>query len=250
MRPPVSIFQRRLSARAFLAVLGAVAAFSGCVIAHAQTPAAPHRGGRVAWARLVTSDPHWQRHSRSDADLSAFIRTQTSLNLEPTWYSAAPAQLDALCEYPLLFSTDVSAVTKPAEQANLREYFARGGFMLVDACINTKEVNPDPDAFLEANRAAFRVLLPGVEFKPLATDHEIYRCYFKLKETPPHSFMDRIHDPKWARHPLYGVYHGERMVAVISLSGLQCGWDRMTDESHAERCMQMVVNIYVHAMTR
>lgn len=210
----------------------------------------PPRGGRVGWARLVSDDPQWRRHTRSDDDLSAFIRTQTSLNLDPVWHTAAPASLEALCTYPLLFSTDLSGIKRLNEQSNLREYFNRGGFMLVDACINTREVNPDPDRFLASNRAAFAALLPGCEIKPLTAGHAIYRCYFTLKETPPHSYMDSVYDPAWARHPLYGVYQGERMVAIISLSGLQCGWDRMTAGNHAEHCMQMVVNIYVYAMTR
>ena len=218
------------------------------VIVVAATP--PIRGGRVAWARIVTDDPQWHRHTRSDADLSAFIRTQTSLNLDPTWFTARPGVLAELCAYPILFSTDLTSITKPAEQANLREYLARGGFLLVDACINTREVNPDPDRFLANNRAAFATLLHGCQIKPLAPDHEIYRCYFQPRDTPPHSYMDSVYDAKWARHPLYGVHHQDRMVAVISLSGLQCGWDRMTAGDHATQCMQMVVNIYAHAMTR
>ncbi len=211
---------------------------------------APPRGGRVGWARLITDDPQWSRHTRSDGELSVFIRRQTSLNLDPVWHSASPANLEALCNYPLLFSTDLSAVKRPAERANLREYFARGGFMLVDACINTTEVNPDPDRFLANNQAAFADLLPGCRIKPLTADHEIYRCYFKPRDTPPHSYMNGIFDPNWAKHPLYGVYLDDRMVAVISLSGLQCGWDHMTAGDHAQQCMQMVVNIYVYAMTR
>ncbi len=122
--------------------------------------------------------------------------------------------------------------------------------MLVDACINTEEVNPDPDVFFAHNTAVFRDLLPGVRIQPLGPDHEIYRCYFQMEEKPPHTYMKSRYDPAWAKHPLYGVYTDERMVAVISLSGLQCGWDRMAAGDHTEHCMQMVVNIYVCAMTR
>ena len=214
-------------------------------------PSDPARGGLVGWARLETADRHWLRHSRSDGNLSGFIRTQTSLNLDPTWYVATPTDLATLVRYPLIFSTDLAFVVNPAEVANLTEDLDRGGFFLVDACINTHDVNPNPDTFLKANTEAFRRICPRAEIRPLPPKHEIYRCYFSPKDRPPHSFMNSIYDPVWARHPLYGVFNQERMIGVISLSGLQCGWDRMTPtEGHTELCMQMVVNIYVYAMTR
>jgi hypothetical protein len=220
--------------------------------AEGDAAAAVHRGGAVGWARLVTDDPHWRRHSRSDGDLSAFIRSQTSLNLDARWYSVAPARVEDLAFYPLIFSTDLTAITDPVERANLREYIVRGGFLLVDACINTSDVNPDSDVFLKHNLAAFRTILPSARIEPIPPDHELYRCYFKLKETPPHTYMNSHYDPAWAKHPLYGVYLEQRMVAVLSLSGLQCGWDHMpaAAPNHAEHCMQMVANIYVYAMTR
>jgi hypothetical protein len=224
---------------------------AGAQTVNPGVPTDPARGGLVGWARLETADRHWRRHSKSDGNLSGFIRTQTSLNLDPTWYAVKPAELTSLVRYPLIFSTDLSFVVRPAEVANLAEYLDRGGFFLVDSCINTHDVNPDPDVFLKANTEAFRRICPRAEIRPLPPEHEIYRCYFALKETPPHSYMNTVYDATWARHPLYGVFTPERMIGVISLSGLQCGWDRMTPtEGHTERCMQMVVNIYVHAMTR
>jgi hypothetical protein len=213
-------------------------------------PAAP-RGGRVGWARLISDDPEWERHSRSDNNLSSYIKTRTSLNLDPAWHTATPTRLDDLTLYPLIFSTGLATIRDTARRQNLAEYIGRGGFLLVDSCIN-RDVTPDPDVFLANNTAFFKAILPGCTVKPLATDHEIYRCFFTLKEVPPHTYHDGIHDPRWSRHPLYGVFSSSgRLSSVISLSGLQCGWDRMiAPEGHTEQCMQMVVNIYVYAMTR
>jgi hypothetical protein len=42
---------------------------------------------------------------------------------------------------------------------------------------------------------------------------------------------------------------GSRMAGLISLSGLQCGWDRMiAPPGHDVACMRMLVNIYIYAM--
>jgi hypothetical protein len=222
-------------------------------VLHGETdlaqPAAP-RGGRVGWARLVSDDPEWERHTRSDNNLSDYIKTRTSLNLDPVWHTATPARLDDLALYPLIFSTGLATIRDAARRQNLGEYIGRGGFLLVDSCIN-RDVTPNPDVFLADNAAFFQAVIPGCTIKPLAADHEIYRCFFTLKEIPPHTYHDAIFDPRWFKHPLYGVFSSSgRLCSVISLSGLQCGWDRMiAPEGHTEQCMQMVVNVYVYAMT-
>ena len=215
------------------------------------TPTAAPQGGRVGWARLISDDPEWRRHTRSDDALSNYIKTLTSLNLDPAWHTADAARLDDLALYPLIFSTGLATFRDPARQKNLGEYLNRGGFLIVDACIN-HTVTPDPNVFLANNTAVFQSILPGCTVKPLASNHPVYSCFFTLRDKPPHTYHDAIFDPRWARHPLYGVFtESGRLASVLSLSGLQCGWDRMPGPSgHTEQCMQMVVNIYVHAMTR
>ena len=42
----------------------------------------------------------------------------------------------------------------------------------------------------------------------------------------------------------------DRLAGVISLSGLQCGWDGMVAPAgHNVECMKMLVNIYTYALT-
>ena len=44
---------------------------------------------------------------------------------------------------------------------------------------------------------------------------------------------------------------GSRLAGIISLSGLQCGWDGMiAPPGHDVACMKMLVNIYVYAMCK
>lgn len=208
-----------------------------------------HRGGRVGWARLKTPAEHWQRHTRSDSTLSEFIRENTTLNMDPEWRAADPASVEDLCVYPFLFSTGLRPIRDRAPLANLSEYLRRGGFLLVDSCINVN-ITPNPDVFLAQNAAVFRELLPSARVAQLPVEHPVYSCYFQPRSRPPHTFNNNVHDPAWSRHGLYGVFDGERLASVISLSGLQCGWDRMiSPPGHPEECMRMVVNLYVHAMT-
>jgi len=209
----------------------------------------PPRGGRVGWARLITPNPAWNRHAAADATFTAFIRRETSLNIDPTWYSVDPAKLDRLCAFPLIFTNSLTDVQNPRQLENIAEYLRRGGFLLVDACINTA-VTPDPDQFLKRHVETFTRLFPQAIIRPLPSEHEIYGCYFAIKETPPHSYMDSIYSPQWHRHGLYGVFDGGHMIALLSLSGLQCGWWGAQHPNNATECMEMAVNIYVYAMTR
>jgi hypothetical protein len=207
------------------------------------------RGERVGWARLRTPSLHWMRHARSDPTLMEFLRSNTSLNIDPTWYVADCDSLAEMCTYPLLFSQGLGSIDTAAGKSNVAEYLRRGGFLLIDACIN-HQITPDPDAFLLRQADFLADVLPEARVAALPSTHNIYRCYFQIPGgRPPHTFDGAMYDPRWAKHGLYGIFLGQRLAGVVSLSGLQCGWDRMPAEpGHDVACMRMLVNIYVYAM--
>ena len=227
-----------------LLLLAAALPWTGAFAAPAAT--APLRGSRVNWARLVTPND-WSRHRDNDPMLVAFIHSQTSLNLDPTCEAARPGNLAELCAYPLIFANWINELKDPAQLANLREYLARGGFLLVDACVNRNLV-PNPDVWLRDTRACLDQIAPGYEFRALPDDHEIYTGFFTLRHRPPHSYQDGIVDPRWSKHPTYGVFLKDRMVAIVSLNGIQCATDATSREVKEDR-MKLIVNIYVYAMT-
>ena len=207
------------------------------------------RGERVGWARLKTPSEYWRRHASGDPVLMRFIRENTSLNIDPTWYVADIDRLDELCAYPLLFSQSIGVVENPRSRANLAEYIRRGGFLLIDCCINN-HITPDADAFLQDQLRVLAATLPEARVVALPSTHDIYRCYFQIPGgRPPHTFCANIYDPAFAKHGLYGIQIGSRVVGIISLSGLQCGWDGMVaPPGNVVACMKMLVNIYVYAM--
>ena len=212
------------------------------------------RGDRVGWARLKTSSLYWMRHSGSDPVLMTFFRDQTTLNIDPTWYTADASNLSDLCRYPLLFSQGFGMVTEPAARNNLAEYVRRGGFLLLDACCNPK-VTPDFDDFIRQQTDFFSAVLPEARVANLPATHEIYRCHFQIPGGhPPHTFMAGAYDARKAQHGLHGVMIGQRMAGLISVCGFQCGWDEVTANhgigplGHSQACMRMLVNIYIYAM--
>ena len=206
-------------------------------------------GGKIEWARLKTQSVSWNRHADADPRLLRFIRNTALLNIAPVWHAADVENLKQMDAYPFLFSEGIHHVTDLPGILNLREYLKRGGFLFIDSCINTN-VNPDPDAFLSMQIAALQRILPDSRVERLPDSHEIYHNCFAMTEGLPHTYMANAYDPAWAKHGLYAVYSNNRLVSIISLSGLQCGWAAMNpDADHITNCMKMMVNIYVYALT-
>lgn len=202
------------------------------------------RGERVCWARLKTASPHWKGHAESDPRLMQFFREQTTLNIDPTWYEADVEKLSDLCAYPFLFSQSIIPVISQNGRTNLGEYVRRGGFLLIDACINPG-FRGDPNAFISGQIRTLGACLPEARVVEIPKDHEIFRCLYRLPDGPPHT-EDHA---GWGDHPFLGIYIGPRLAGVISTSGMQCGWAGMKQVyGHNTLCMKMLVNIYVYAM--
>ena len=209
------------------------------------------RGDRVGWTRLKTSSPAWYRHTNGDPKLTRFFRDQTTLNIDLPWYVADVENLGEMSKYPVLFSQGVHVVNDGPGRSNLVEYIRRGGFLLVDACCNP-DITPDFDVFLQQHLDFFATALPESNVSVLPSDHDVYHCNFPFPQgQPPHSFMNNVYDAKKAAHGLYGVMIGQRMAGLVSLSGLQCGWESPDKpRGHDILCMKMLVNIYIYAMTQ
>ena len=221
-----------------------LAAASG-LVAPSLIGAAQPRGGHVDWARLITPDRDWNIHGDHDPELANFIRTNTNLDIPSTSNSANPANLDQLCGYPFIYVKNLAQVRKAAQLANIREYLRRGGFICIDACGYSSRT-PDLQAYFLDNYDLFKRMFPAAEVRQLRETHDVYNCYFKVRESD-------IFTPDMGRHVrerydgLYGVVVDHRMVAVISMYGLECGWPQTPQRTPG--CMKLILNIYVYAMT-
>ena len=229
-----------------LAIAGRIA-FATClflVLSPVQAATQVH-GGKVEWARLKTPDKDWAIHSDRDPDLADFVRHNTDLNIRPALGSADPGNLEQLCSFPFIYAKDMMHVRRAEHLANLGEYLRRGGFICVDAC-STTNVTPDLQAHLRNNVAVFQRLLPESRVARLPDDHPIYSCYFTVSEREIFT-RDMGSMPASRDRGLYGIYAEDRMVAIVTLNGLQCGWPQTPLRKPG--CVQMILNIYIYAMT-
>jgi hypothetical protein len=130
---------------------------------------------------------------------------------------------------------------------NVREYIKRGGFLFIDSCISPT-VNPVQTDFIAVQMKALGEIVDNLHTEPIPSSHEIYHNCFDMVNGLPHTRAD---DPvRWPIVGLTAIYSRDRLVGIISTSGLQCGWAGIGDsEILSNECMRMMINIYVYAIT-
>ena len=158
------------------------------------------RGDRVGWARLKTRSPIWMRHARSDPKLTQFFRDCTTLNIDSAWYAADVERLEEMCKYPLLFSQDIRPAQNGDARNNLVEYIRRGGFLLIDSCINPGS-RGDANVFIAQHSSAFTEMLPEARVSLLPDDHELFHCYFQHQR--PAMRLGQHEAAAWPRRHLH-----------------------------------------------
>jgi hypothetical protein len=49
--------------------------------------------------------------------------------------------------------------------------------------------------------------------------------------------------------PLHSISLGKRLLGILSMSGLQCGWAHVGSQANAQECLEMMTNAYIYAIT-
>jgi hypothetical protein len=126
-----------------------------------------------------------------------------------TWQVVDPdgATVQDLLQAPILFFNGHRAPEFSAEaRRTIREYVEQGGFLFADACCGERE-------FDHGFRRLIEQIFPPPEFelKPLPPEHPVWRARHPLSPEV---------------HPLWGIEHGCRTVAIYSPRDLSCYWNQ------------------------
>ncbi len=127
-----------------------------------------------------------------------------------TWQIVDPASASVqdLLQAPILFFNGHRVPEfNAAARDNIRAYVEQGGFLFVDACCSEPE-------FDQGFRRLIKEIFPEDEYqlRALPPEHPIWRARWDL-------------DPE--KHPLWGIEHGCRTVAIYSPKDLSCYWNQM-----------------------
>jgi hypothetical protein len=147
---------------------------------------------------------------------------------------------DSLFETPFLFMDGHDDfVLSDTELANLRRYFAHGGFLLASGCCSSP-------GFPIAWRREMNRVFPGESVRKIPYDHLIYHTFYNIEHLPNlETHQDILLD---------GLFHNGELVAVMCQDGLVCSF-AMGNECNAghgidpDSARKLALNIAVYSLT-
>ncbi len=143
-------------------------ASAGFVFARVQYTSG--NGGQL----LGDEQPGW-RHSYPGAEqhILQLAREATGIEANPDSHAVVRLDSQELFRYPFLYFTEVGQMRLTEnEAANLREYFRRGGFAMVD--------DFDGEESLDSFQAQMQRVFPGSQLMALNAEHPIFHTFFDI----------------------------------------------------------------------
>jgi len=265
--------------RDFLRILG-VSALGGGLLssldpwssAHADEPPEAVKTGTFIFPRLKFSvkdetEDQWFIYPVGDTMLRKNLAKLTNINVSHEPVIVSLAEMDSMCRYPFVFMTSEGYFDTPKnEQANLKEFLMRGGFIHADDCVwsrgmggkstlptdmpdgvfrqRPKNSPMDGDRFFYDFLKLMKELFPENPLRRVPLDHEIYSCYFKFPNGSPHF--------QGVDHGGWGLFEKGtgRIMAFDSPGDLHCAWTfRFWNEETCMKAIKMGINIIIYFLT-
>lgn len=221
-----------------------------------EDPPDARRAGEFRLGRLRYRSPmdHWGRYSRWGIDVNKGDRTFIALLRRLTRVDAQSIETivdvgnDQMFDHPWLMAGSVGDWRlTDGESRRLREYFSRGGFLLVDDFHNEREW------------AAFQAGLPGALAEELGDEDPIFHVVYDMKErvrVPGANVVNRGGVERGGTVPHWRAIRDERgriTVGICFNMDVGDGWEFADDPGYPERyaseAMRLGVNYVIYAMT-
>jgi hypothetical protein len=216
-------------------------------LAEGEAPA-PVKTGTFFFPRLKfhvkdeTGD-QWNTDPVGDLILRRRLAQLTNINVSQEPVVVKLANLDDMCRYPFVFATSEGYFRLPdIEEANLREFLSRGGFVHADDCVLGKS----GARFFHDYVAMIDRMFPDNKMKLVPKDHDLYHCYFDFPDGAVYLQGDKSVGGDWA---LFEKGTG-RIMTLCTPWDYHCGWTSMffTQEQN-EAALRMGVNIIIYYLT-
>jgi hypothetical protein len=210
--------------------------------APAKRPFDPNKDS-VSIMQLVQGEPDARYHPDGLETLLQHLNDYTSMNVNPEPVFIQSFEDERLLDYPVCFVNfadrqDWTFSDKEAD--NLRVYLERGGFLFIDAGINTEFLAGDPrygqfHSFADWKvspviEESFRKVFPAKQFKPVERNHAIFRSFFAGLPDPsilPDTVRDYVIQEKWPQgtYSLMGLEVNDHLGVVCS-PVISMGWGK------------------------
>jgi hypothetical protein len=195
---------------------------------------------------LLRHSGAWDPHGDLWPDIADALSRTTSVRPWPA-RRVLDAADPALFESPFLLLTGRGAFSLPDEDVSrLREYLARGGFLLVD---NAEADRGGP--FARSALALPARLEPGGAWRPVPGDHAVFRSFY---------FLRRASGRRRAEGRLLGFWSGDRLAAVYAPDDLHGAWVRAPaggwlfpcepdGEPQRQEAHRLLINVVMYSLT-
>ena len=235
---------------------------------------------RVKYAHQKKEADPWNARPGGDAnllrELSSVIRCRVKpIRFIDDWQQfAVEGQLNAvvtfdepdkLKKYPFLFMTGENPYKFDSRQkANLKEYIARGGFLLMDDCV----VGNGGDFFYKSSYALLEEDFSSGAVKRIPPEHEVFHNVYDLGDTglPLMQLLTPTPVPGFRRlsqspipymhgqnHGARGVFIGDRLAVFLSSTDIHCGWcdsrGGVFGRHNYKKAIEMGINIIMYAIS-
>ena len=197
----------------------------------------------ISVVQLVQGDPEGRYHPEGLGTLLQHLNDYTSMNVNPEPVFISSFEDERILDYPLIFVNfadrqDWTFTDKEVE--NLRTFLERGGFLYIDAGINTEFLAGDPrfgqfHSFADWKvspvvEEAMRRVFPTKQFKPVERSHPIFRSFFAGLPDPsilPDTVRNYVIQEKWPQgtYSLMGLEVNDHLGVVCS-PVISMGWGK------------------------
>jgi hypothetical protein len=214
--------------------------------ASAADPDTARRADQFIFPRLQftvrdNTPDRWDVGPSGDVILRRKLREMTNVDISMDPKVVRLNDFDDMCRNPYVFMTSEGDFALPErEEANLREFMVRGGFIHSDDCV----FNGDPDRYFRCYCKLMEKLFPGNPMRKIPLDHELFRIFFKFPNGCPHM--------QGVNHGAYGLFEPGtgRLMSIATPGDLHCGWMcRFWKEDKNMEAIKMGLNIIIYYLT-
>jgi hypothetical protein len=143
-------------------------------------------------------------YPQSDRNLNGFMMRATRLDVEEASYRIVELGESEVFDYPFAYVSEPGEMElTDIEVEHLREFIARGGFILMD--------DFDGPVQWEQMRSQVVRAFPGKEFVPLPTDHRVFNTYASIN-----TFEDMAEHVPGGSITYYGLFTDSGELAILA----------------------------------
>lgn len=190
---------------------------------------------------VLNAHSGWNVYPIADVILRRTLTKLTNINVSEEPVVVSLADMKSLVRYPFIFATDERRFRFPKnEEANLREFLLRGGFVYGDDCIHGR----NKILFFEDYRRMMNRIWPDNPMRRVPDSHEIYHCYFDFPKGLPYLQGQDIGG--------WGTFDKQsgRLLTYVTPTDLHCGWTcRFFTPKLNEASIKMGINIIIYYLS-